>query len=339
MLEYLQSHEQVSWVSHPDLPDHSSHELAKKYLPKARDRSSASASKVAGMRARHLSRTSSSLASRECWRRQDADYSSGDDDALAHRCRSAGRCRHYRRHDSPVGWPGRASRISRPILNSAFVPRNDREGLSHVLRRKRQTGLCDHGRQAIRQQQADRHFPGGSALDHTFWGLHSRFFAFRNYSVLCLDTPGHTHSEGPALESIEELGDWVNDVVKLSTSTDVSIVAHSQGCLTALEYVSRYPDRVRSVVFHLQWPRDAGQRLSAQCRSRETRSGRRHDDFLGLWRRRTFAPGTDPGQFNGGRRLQDDVAQCAGRTGVDLNACNNYKNGKQRRRQSPARRR
>ena len=34
MLEYLQGHEQVSWVSHPDLPNHSSHELARKYLPK-----------------------------------------------------------------------------------------------------------------------------------------------------------------------------------------------------------------------------------------------------------------------------------------------------------------
>jgi O-acetylhomoserine (thiol)-lyase len=34
MLEYLTNHEQVSWVSHPSLPSHSSHELAKKYLPK-----------------------------------------------------------------------------------------------------------------------------------------------------------------------------------------------------------------------------------------------------------------------------------------------------------------
>jgi O-acetylhomoserine (thiol)-lyase len=34
MLEYLQGHDQVTWVSHPSLPDHSSHELAKKYLPK-----------------------------------------------------------------------------------------------------------------------------------------------------------------------------------------------------------------------------------------------------------------------------------------------------------------
>ena len=34
MLEYLTSHKQVTWVNHPDLPSHSSHELAKKYLPK-----------------------------------------------------------------------------------------------------------------------------------------------------------------------------------------------------------------------------------------------------------------------------------------------------------------
>jgi O-acetylhomoserine (thiol)-lyase len=34
LLDYLSDHEQVSWVNHPSLPSHSSHELAKKYLPK-----------------------------------------------------------------------------------------------------------------------------------------------------------------------------------------------------------------------------------------------------------------------------------------------------------------
>jgi len=34
LLEYLSNHKQVSWVNHPSLPSHSSHELAKKYLPK-----------------------------------------------------------------------------------------------------------------------------------------------------------------------------------------------------------------------------------------------------------------------------------------------------------------
>jgi len=34
ILDYLSAHEQVSWVNHPDLPSHSSHELARKYLPR-----------------------------------------------------------------------------------------------------------------------------------------------------------------------------------------------------------------------------------------------------------------------------------------------------------------
>ena len=34
LLEFLQNHEQVVWVIHPDLPEHRSHALAKKYLPK-----------------------------------------------------------------------------------------------------------------------------------------------------------------------------------------------------------------------------------------------------------------------------------------------------------------
>jgi pimeloyl-ACP methyl ester carboxylesterase len=92
-------------------------------------------------------------------------------------------------------------------------------------------------------------FLSGSALDHTFWALHSRFFAFKNYSVLCLDTPGHTNSEGPELTSIEALGDWVNNVVEALAADNISVVGHSQGCLTALEFVSRFPDNVRSVSF------------------------------------------------------------------------------------------
>ena len=92
-------------------------------------------------------------------------------------------------------------------------------------------------------------FLHGSALDHTFWGLHSRFFAFRNYAVLVPDLPGHSHSEGPALKSIEEIGDWLNDVAEALEIDNISVVAHSQGCLNALEYVSRYPDRIRSASF------------------------------------------------------------------------------------------
>ena len=90
-------------------------------------------------------------------------------------------------------------------------------------------------------------FIHGSGLDHTFWGLHSRFFAFRGYSVLCIDMPGHTNSEGPPLASIEEMADWVNDVTTEIGAKNISVVGHSQGCLVSIELASRYPDEINSV--------------------------------------------------------------------------------------------
>lgn len=92
-------------------------------------------------------------------------------------------------------------------------------------------------------------FLHGSALDHTFWGLYTRFFAFRGYAVLAPDLPGHTHSEGPLLESIEDMADWLNDVVESLEIDNISLVAHSQGCLVALEFAARFPDKLRSVSF------------------------------------------------------------------------------------------
>ncbi len=92
-------------------------------------------------------------------------------------------------------------------------------------------------------------FLHGSGLDHTFWGLHSRFFAFREYAVLVPDLPGHSHSEGAALTTIEAMADWLNDVVTTLGIDNISLVAHSQGCLIALEFCARYPMRLRSVSF------------------------------------------------------------------------------------------
>ena len=65
-------------------------------------------------------------------------------------------------------------------------------------------------------------FLHGSGLDHTFWGLHSRFFAFRKYAVLVPDLPGHTNSAGPALTSIEAMADWLNDVVAALKINNIS---------------------------------------------------------------------------------------------------------------------
>lgn len=171
-------------------------------------------------------------------------------------------------------------------------------------------------------------FLAGSALDHTFWGLHSRFFAFRNYSVLCLDTPGHSHSEGPALESIEELGDWVNAVAETLDIADVSIVAHSQGCLTALEYISRYPDRVRSASLICSGPATP---VNDYLLNAAVENPKAAVDMMISWGfggAGHLHQGPIPGSSMAAGGYKTMWCNAPDELAVDLNACNNYKNGK-----------
>lgn len=171
-------------------------------------------------------------------------------------------------------------------------------------------------------------FLNGSGLDHTFWALHSRFFAFRNYSVLCPDYPGHTHSEGPPLTSIEDMADWLNDVVATLDANNISLVAHSQGCLVALEYVSRYPDRVRSVSFvasGLATPVNAALIDAAENNP---------DAAIAMMVSWGFGPaghlhqGPIPGNsmLAGGRKVMG--RNVPSELATDLRACNAYQNGK-----------
>ena len=52
-------------------------------------------------------------------------------------------------------------------------------------------------------------FVHGSGLSHMVWVLQTRYFAFRGYSVLAVDLPGHGLSSGESLKTIEEMGNWV----------------------------------------------------------------------------------------------------------------------------------
>ena len=170
-------------------------------------------------------------------------------------------------------------------------------------------------------------FLHGSGLDHTVWNLQSRFFAFRNYSVLALDLPGHTSSEGPPLESIEAMADWLRDVVEALDADKLSLVAHSQGCLVALEYASRYPERLRSISlvtsglatpvndFLLNAARDDPESAVAMMLS------------WGFGPAGHLHQGPIPGNsmVSAGRKIMRDNTPEA--LATDLNACNDYTNG------------
>ena len=74
------------------------------------------------------------------------------------------------------------------------------------------------------------------------------FFSSKNFNVLSIDLPGHGNSDGPCLDSIEKITDWLEKVFEKLNLKNLIIIAHSQGCLEALEYSFKYKKRLKKMV-------------------------------------------------------------------------------------------
>ena len=92
-------------------------------------------------------------------------------------------------------------------------------------------------------------FLHGSGLSHIVWSLTEQFFSNKKFNVLSIDLPGHGNSEGPCLDSIEKIADWLEKVFVELKLDKIIIVGHSQGCLEALEYSYKYKNRLKKIVF------------------------------------------------------------------------------------------
>jgi pimeloyl-ACP methyl ester carboxylesterase len=90
-------------------------------------------------------------------------------------------------------------------------------------------------------------FVHGAGLDHSWFGLQSRYFGYHGWNVLALDLPGHGRSEGPPLATIEAMADWISEVLSKTRIGRASIVGHSMGSLVALEFAARHPAQAERV--------------------------------------------------------------------------------------------
>ncbi len=52
-------------------------------------------------------------------------------------------------------------------------------------------------------------FIHGAGMDHSYWQLQSRWFAWHGWSVLAVDLPGHGRSDGEPLTSIAGISAWI----------------------------------------------------------------------------------------------------------------------------------
>jgi pimeloyl-ACP methyl ester carboxylesterase len=86
-------------------------------------------------------------------------------------------------------------------------------------------------------------FIHGAVNDHSVWTLLARWFAHHGHSVLAVDLPGHKRSAGPALNSVQDLADWVLALMTTAGVQRAALAGHSLGSLIALEAAARAPER------------------------------------------------------------------------------------------------
>ena len=180
--------------------------------------------------------------------------------------------------------------------------------------------VSDSG-QGIEMKKDTIVFLHGSGLSHIVWSLAEQFFSSKNYNVLSIDLPGHGNSDGPCLDSIEKIADWMEKVFDKLKLKNLILVGHSQGCLEILEYSLRYKERLKKLVFV-----GGSNKMPVHPDLIElAQSG--HSDAVKLMMKWGYEGSK---KFIGGNPVEKiiqsprDISEILA---VDLNACNNYSNG------------
>jgi pimeloyl-ACP methyl ester carboxylesterase len=170
-------------------------------------------------------------------------------------------------------------------------------------------------------------FVHGAALDHTVWLLQSRYFAHHGRNVLALDLPGHGRTEGPLVDSIAGMADWVWSALDALDIQRATLVGHSMGALVALEAAARQPERAsRLALLGSAVPMAVAEPLLSAAQEN------RHAglDMINIWghsARAQIGGSETPGVWMTGTAIR--LLERAGPDVLfnDLNACNEYGHG------------
>jgi pimeloyl-ACP methyl ester carboxylesterase len=170
-------------------------------------------------------------------------------------------------------------------------------------------------------------FVHGAGLDHSWWGLQSRYFGYHGFNVLAVDLPAHGRSEGPALAAIGEMADWVKKVLDEKKIKSAMVVGHSMGSLIALEFAARYPQSAEKIaLIGVAYPMKVGDTFLDAAR----RNDQSAFDMETIWGHAPQVPlagNPNPGMWMYGDTLARLSRLAPGVLHAGLAACNAYSGG------------
>ena len=176
-------------------------------------------------------------------------------------------------------------------------------------------------------------FVHGAAMDRTVWTLFGRYFTRHARNAIAVDLPGHGRSEGPPLESIPAMADWIAAVLEATGVDSAHLVGHSMGSLAVLDAAARHPEKAAGIVLvGTSAPMPVTDALLDPARANEHLAL----DLVTLWGHspKAHVGGFSvPGMWMTGSGLRLVERAEPGVLYADLNACNNYAEGIERARE------
>jgi pimeloyl-ACP methyl ester carboxylesterase len=170
-------------------------------------------------------------------------------------------------------------------------------------------------------------FVHGAGLDHSWWGLQSRYFGYHGFNVLAVDLPAHGRSEGPALATIVDMAVWIKKILDEKKIKSAVIVGHSMGSLIALEFAARYPERAEKIaLIGVACPMKVSDGFLDAARRNDTAAY----DMETIWGHAPqvpFSGNPNPGMWMYGDTLARLSRLAPGVLHADLAACNGYAAG------------
>ena len=167
-------------------------------------------------------------------------------------------------------------------------------------------------------------FVHGAGLDHSWFGLQSRYFGYHGYNVLAVDLPGHGRSEGPPIPTIGGMAEWVFQALNQLEIRSAGVVGHSMGSLIALECADRQPARVeRIALIGTAYPMKVSEAFLEAARRNEQTAF----DMETIWGHAAQVPlggNPNPGMWMYGDTLARLRRLAPGVLYSDLKACNDY---------------
>jgi pimeloyl-ACP methyl ester carboxylesterase len=173
-------------------------------------------------------------------------------------------------------------------------------------------------------------FVHGAGVDHTVWTLFARHFARHGRNVIAVDLPGHGRSQGEAKTTIEEMSDWIADLLDALKIERAAIAGHSMGSLIALDFGARHQDKARAIALVGS---TAPMPVSDAILDASAANDHAAFDMLTQWgysKRHLYGGNLNPGMWMVGGTLRLYERSRPGVLNADMTACNNFQAGLER---------